>query len=171
MSPTVTWSLFKSPVDDRSLFIYSSLIYRSLVVDSQVGSQIVTDVTVPAESGNFVPGSQFPQWKTPMKIAPRNLENFLFNRRDDPGQTKNLWATNVEQRERMLDVLRDILRPKAHRRSDRNGLVFQSNGRNPVKRLSELAPAMPNSCKRDSIPHSKSLSLPSVSMAPFWEHT
>jgi arylsulfatase A-like enzyme len=104
------WSLFKSPVDDRGLFIYSSVIYRPLVVDSQVGSQIVTDVTVPADSGNFVPGSPFPQWKTPMKIAPRNLENFLFNRRTDPGQTQNLWATDVPQRERMLGILRDILK-------------------------------------------------------------
>lgn len=45
-----------------------------------------------------------------MKIAPRNLENFLFDRRNDPGQTKNLWATNIQQRERMLDALRGILK-------------------------------------------------------------
>jgi hypothetical protein len=34
----------------------------------------------------------------------------LFDRRNDPGQTKNLWATNIQQRERMLDALRDILK-------------------------------------------------------------
>jgi len=48
-------------------------------------------------------------WKTPVTIDPRTTENFLFDRREDPGQNNNLWDTHPEERDRMLARLKKLL--------------------------------------------------------------
>jgi hypothetical protein len=94
------WTLFKSPNGDAPLYAYSSLLYESLVLDG---------VEPPAGSGRFVPGAAYPQWRVPVTQAPLSREDFLFDRRRDPQQTRNLWSEEPAQRERMLDVLRGLI--------------------------------------------------------------
>jgi hypothetical protein len=67
----------------------------------------------PVEQDFFIPGVEYPQWKTPvglpLKLPPLSYDDFLFNRREDPEQVQNLWPQEARQRERMLDVMREIL--------------------------------------------------------------
>lgn len=97
------WTLFRAPRHDR-LFSYSPSIFKSLVADT---------LAKPVEQGFFIPGVEYPQWKTPiglpLKLPPLCYEDFLFNRREDPGQKRNLWSQEVRQCERMLDVMRGLL--------------------------------------------------------------
>jgi hypothetical protein len=65
--------------------------------------------SLPTGHGHFVPNVDLPQWQVPVTIEPLSRENFLFARNDDPGQARNLWNTAPAQRQRMLDVLRDLL--------------------------------------------------------------
>ena len=55
---------------------------------------------------NTVP---YPLWKMPIKIDPRTHKNFLYNRRKDPEQTKNLWDIEVKKRNELLILMRAIL--------------------------------------------------------------
>jgi len=89
------WTVFKSPEQEGPLFFYSSSIFTSL--------------REPSASGKFIPGVTLPQWQIPTRSLPRSYENFLFHRRVDPGQERNLWETEPRQRGRMLDVLRGVL--------------------------------------------------------------
>jgi hypothetical protein len=50
-----------------------------------------------------------PQWRIPVEVRPLSLEDFLFHRPSDPGQERNLWATEAAQRERMLGVLHALV--------------------------------------------------------------
>jgi arylsulfatase A-like enzyme len=94
------WTLFKSPTGDAPLYAYSSLLYESLVVDG---------VELPVGQGRFLPGVEYPQWQVPVTREPLSREDFLFNRLEDPGQSRNLWTTEPQQRERMLGVLRELI--------------------------------------------------------------
>ncbi len=92
-----TWTLMKSPVSDGPLYSYSSDIYQSLVAEESV--------RVPEDCGRYIPGVEMPQWKVPIRFGPLSSENFLFNRKEDPNQTRNLWDANPEERRRMLELL------------------------------------------------------------------
>ena len=98
------WTLFKSPerLSGDPLFAYSTKWFRSL---------LAKEIGEPVASGKFVPGVEVPQWKFPveMRMRPRTTENFLYNRLDDPGQTKNLWNSNSPERGRLLTRLREML--------------------------------------------------------------
>ena len=94
------WTLFKSPTGDAPLYAYSSLLFESLVHEG---------VQVPDGQGRFLPGVELPQWRIPVTHEPRSREDFLFNRSDDPGQTRNLWAQEPAQRRRMLEALRGLV--------------------------------------------------------------
>jgi hypothetical protein len=82
------------------------LQFRSLTYDS---------LAPPVGSGHFIPGVELPQWQVPLHDRPaittgmHSSENFLFNRREDPEQTRNLWSQEPAQRERMLHVMRDVM--------------------------------------------------------------
>ncbi len=95
------WTVFKSPERDQPLYYYSSLIFRSL--DAQ------EDPSAPVDQGFFIPAAHLPQWKLPTKYRPITYENFLFHRREDPAQTRNLWDEAPVQRKRLLDLLRHLL--------------------------------------------------------------
>jgi arylsulfatase A-like enzyme len=98
------WTIFKSPDGDGPLNFYSSMLFRSLVIDS---------VAEPANSGHFILGVELPQWQVPITSRPKSgmlsRENFLFHRSEDPNQTANLWESEPRQRQRMLDLLRDLM--------------------------------------------------------------
>ncbi|MCI0395629.1 MAG: sulfatase [Chloroflexi bacterium] len=94
------WTLFKSPERDEPLYVYSSLLFQSLLARA---------VAVPVDQGYFISGVDFPQWQVPIKIRSLSRENFLFHRSDDPGQTQNLWPAEPGQRQRMLDLLCHLL--------------------------------------------------------------
>ena len=94
------WTLLKSPEQEGPLNYYSSMIFKSLVADS---------VRLPTGHGSYIPGVDLPQWQIPVETKPLSYENFLFHRTEDPGQTENLWDAGTEQRERMLEVMRDLL--------------------------------------------------------------
>jgi arylsulfatase A-like enzyme len=96
------WSLLKSPEHDEPLFYYSSLIFNSLVAEEITQS--------PIEHGHYIPGVQHPQWKVPTRFRVNSREDYLFNRREDPGQQDNRWTTDKAQREQMLAVLHDLLK-------------------------------------------------------------
>ncbi len=91
------WTIFKSPTGAAPLYAYSSLLFESLVHDG---------VEPPVGQGRFLPGVAFPQWRVPVRHEPRSREDFLFNRVDDPGQMRSLWAQEPDRRERMLSALR-----------------------------------------------------------------
>lgn len=98
------WTLLKAAKQDGPLNAYSSLLFRSLVINS---------VAQPDGCGNFIPGVALMQWKTPLNAKPESGktggQSYLFNRRDDPHQTNNLWDAEPAQRRRMLDLLRHLM--------------------------------------------------------------
>ena len=99
------WTIFKSPERDGPLYSYSSLLYQSLA--SPPGA--VRPIPQPIGQGSFIPGVDLPQWQTLRDVRPNTRENFLFHRREDPGQTRNVWEAEPQQRARMLGVLVDLL--------------------------------------------------------------
>ncbi len=94
------WTLIKSPESGRPLHYYSSMIFKSL--------QIKT-VSSPNGHGYFIPNVELPQWRVPVNVRPRSQDNFLFNRKEDPEQSRNLWSEEPNQRERMLEIVRELL--------------------------------------------------------------
>jgi arylsulfatase A-like enzyme len=94
------WTLFKSPPGDGPLFAYSSLFFESNEAATLGG---------PVESGTFIPGVAIPQWRIPVARTSRSREDFLFDRRADPGQTRNLWHEAPEERERLLGLLLELV--------------------------------------------------------------
>ena len=99
------WTIFKSPEHETPLYSYSSLLAKPL--GSPPGS--APPVPRPVSSGDYIPGTALPQWKIPRKSRPYSQENFLFHRPTDPRQQDNLWRAEPEQRERMLNVLVELL--------------------------------------------------------------
>jgi arylsulfatase A-like enzyme len=94
------WTLFKSPESAKPLYYYSSMIFKSLTVNS---------VNSAESSGYFTPGVSLLQWRVPVEVEPLSWENFLFHRADDPAQKENLWESEPQQRYRMLEVMQDLL--------------------------------------------------------------
>jgi hypothetical protein len=99
------WAIFKSPESSAPLYYYSSMIFKSLIVDS---------VSPPAGRGYYIPGIVLEQWQVPVEIEPANIspmgrENFLFHRVEDPEQRRNLWDTEPSQRKRMLEVIGELM--------------------------------------------------------------
>ncbi len=103
------WTLFKSPLPDKPLYTYSTGIFRPLIVDNPVDGRVGRPPVPPVDQGQFDPSIGYPLWKTPIKIDPRTHENFLYHRADDPGQTTNLWDDTPNQRDRMLDLARELM--------------------------------------------------------------
>lgn len=100
------WTLIKAPELDGPLYSYSTLQFRSLTYDN---------LAPPVGAGHFIPGVELAQWQVPLHgrraitTGMHSMENLLYNRREDPGQTHNLWNEQTVQRERMLDVMRDLM--------------------------------------------------------------
>ncbi len=62
----------------------------------------------------YNPGVELPQWRVPVgvgaeRIMPLGLEDFLFDRAEDPAQERVLWDERPEQRARMLGPARDLI--------------------------------------------------------------
>lgn len=108
------WTLFKAPVESEPLFTYSTMITRPLLVDNPVDGRVGSKPLEPVAQGNFDPSVPYPLWKLPTQIEPRTLENYLFNRAEDPGQEQNLWDREPKQRERMLGLLRACLEEEGY---------------------------------------------------------
>ena len=100
------WTIIKAPDHDGPLYSYSTLQFRSLTYDN---------LALPVGAAFFIPGVDLPQWQVPLHdrfpitTAMHSRENLLFNRRDDPRQTRNLWDDQPAQRQRMLGVMRDLM--------------------------------------------------------------
>ncbi len=104
------WTVFKSPVDeDASLFAYSTMIYRPLIVDNPVDGRVGAMPAAPVDHAKFDPTVPYPLWKSPVRIDPRTRKNFLFDRKADPDQRVNLWDQAPEPRRRMLGILRALM--------------------------------------------------------------
>lgn len=108
-----TWTLLKAPAQEGPLYSYSSMIFSSMMV---------SQINPPDDSGHFIPGCALPQWKTPvrdrghacMNATPRGLVgqkvgDLLFHRTKDPAQLNNRWADAVEERNRMLALMRSLM--------------------------------------------------------------
>ena len=108
------WTLFKSPVEGQPLYIYSTMIAQPLLVDNPGDGRVGALPAVPEEQGRFDPSVPYPQWKIPIEIDPRTRENFLFHRKEDPGQIRNLWDREPGQRERLLGLARSLLDEEGH---------------------------------------------------------
>jgi arylsulfatase A-like enzyme len=93
------WTIFRSPVGGP-LYAYSSNLVKSLVVDG---------LALPDGDGHVVPGVTYPQWRIPTEVRALSREDYLFHRPSDPGQERNLWASEPETREQMLGVLRRLV--------------------------------------------------------------
>lgn len=107
------WTLFKSPVEGEKLFSYSTMLFKTLELYYLEWMKILdastTSLNQPVDQGYFIPGAGFPQWKMPIELRVYSHENFLFNRIKDPGQERNLWEEEPEQRMRMLALMRELL--------------------------------------------------------------
>lgn len=98
------WTLIQPPDRDKPLYAYSTMIPTTIEPQDK-----------PVDHGRYIPGIDMPQWKIP--ITPdgpgdrRNLDSqpLLFNRRNDPGQTHDLWQDRLEERERMLHLMRQVI--------------------------------------------------------------
>ena len=104
-----TWTILKAPEPDQSLYMYSTNIFRPLIVDNPVDGRLGKPPTKPVDQGYFDPSVDLPMWKTPMKVDPRSLESFLFNRAEDPDQQTNLWDKAPEERARMMTLIRKLM--------------------------------------------------------------
>lgn len=103
------WTLFKSPLEGKPLFSYSTMITRPLLVDNPVDGRVGRPPAEPVDQAKFDPTIPYPLWKLPITVDPRTHEDFLFNRREDPGQRTNLWDREPRERDRMLSLLRASL--------------------------------------------------------------
>jgi arylsulfatase A-like enzyme len=107
------WTLFKSPEPGTPLHSYSAMLFRTLepvyLEWVKLLTQSASSLSEPVDQGYFIPGASLPQWKMPVEIRPLSTTDFLFNRVIDPGQEHNLWEEELEQRERMLNVMRRLL--------------------------------------------------------------
>ena len=103
------WSLFKAPVKGKALNTYSTMINRPLVVDNPIDGRVGRLPDPPVDQGYFDSTVPLPLWKMPIQIDARTHENFLFNRQADPEQKNNLWETETTERDRMLDLLRELI--------------------------------------------------------------
>lgn len=119
------WTLFKSPVAGKPLYSYSTTIARPLIVDNPTDGRLGKMPDPPVDQDFFDPTVPLPLWKMPISVDPRTHENFLFNRLDDPEQKNNLWDTHAEQRERMLALLKEMIKEEGAppEQLDRLGLV------------------------------------------------
>ena len=103
------WTILKSPEPDKPLYLYSTAIYRPLIVDNPVDGRHSKPLNRPVDQGYFDPSVDLPMWKIPIRVDPRSDENFLFNRSEGPDQERNLWERDPEQRARMLALVRALL--------------------------------------------------------------
>lgn len=108
------WTLLKAPVEDRPLYIYSTMINQPLIVDNPIDGRVGRIPDPPVDQGYFDPSVELPMWKLPIRIDPRTHENFLFHRTEDPEQKNNLWDSEPRQRRRMLDLLHDLMDDEGH---------------------------------------------------------
>ena len=103
------WTLFCSPLKDKQLYNYSTMILRPLIVDNPVDGRVGDMPNKPVSQDFYDDTVPYPLWKMPIKIDPRTHENFLFNRRKDPEQTNNLWDVDINKRNELLILMRAIL--------------------------------------------------------------
>lgn len=103
------WTILKSPVPDQPLYMYSTAIFRPLIVDNPVDGRLARPPNKPEDQGEFDPSVDFPLWKIPIRVDPRTNEDFLFNRIDDPGQRNNLWDGASGERARMSRLVRRLM--------------------------------------------------------------
>ncbi len=99
------WTIFKSPESAGPLNYYSSMVFKSLIVDS---------VSPQAGCGTHIPGVDFAQWQVPVEVDPNAVtpagrEDFLFCRSEDPGQKENLWDREHGELERMLALTKELM--------------------------------------------------------------
>ena len=103
------WTILKSPVPGMPLHLYSTSIYRPLIVDNPVDGRLAKPPNRPIDQGYYDPTVDLPMWKIPINVDPRTYENFLFNRSEDPEQNENLWVSAPGQRTRMLSLVRELM--------------------------------------------------------------
>jgi hypothetical protein len=92
----------------RETLLYGTFgqgVFKSLIVDS---------VASPTGHGHYVPYVDLEQWQVPVKIDSTTVArlgqiNFLFNRSEDPGQSRNLWNEELSQRKRMVELARELM--------------------------------------------------------------
>ena len=108
------WTLFRSPIEGKPLYNYSTMIARPLIVDNPVDGRVGAAPARPVDQQEFDPTIPYPLWKMPITIDPRTHEHFLFNRSEDPGQTRNLWESEPQQRDRMLALMRALLEQEGY---------------------------------------------------------
>jgi arylsulfatase A-like enzyme len=94
------WTLIKAPASEGPLYYYSSQVFQSLIAE---------EMQEPVGQGRFMPGVTMPQWKVPIRLRQKGGTDALYDRRQDPGQERNLWEVEVDQRERMLDYLVEVI--------------------------------------------------------------
>ncbi len=103
------WTILKAPEPDRPLHLYSTAVYRPLIVDNPVDGRLAKPPNKPIDQGYFDPSVDLPMWKIPIRIDPRTDQNFLFNRAEDSGQNENLWDRAPEMRAQMLRLIRTLM--------------------------------------------------------------
>jgi hypothetical protein len=103
------WTILKAPEPDKPLYLYSTAIFRPLIVDNPVDGRLAKAPNKPVDQGYFDPTVDLPMWKIPIRIDPRTKENFLFNRANDPEQDVNLWDTDPGERDRMMRLVRTLM--------------------------------------------------------------
>jgi arylsulfatase A-like enzyme len=94
------WTVIKSPVSEGPLHRYTQLRLRPIHPDDQAG----------IASGHYIPGVVEPQWRVPVRGRPTITEDRLYDRASDPRQVRNLWDEQPEERERMLELTRALMR-------------------------------------------------------------
>ncbi len=125
-----TWTLLKAPVEGQPLHLYSTSIYRPLIVDNPVDGRLAKPPNKPAAQGYFDPTVDLPMWKIPIRIDPRTEEDLLYNRVEDPGQTANLWDSEESERNRMMALARRLMEEEGcpPEQYDRLGLASTGAG-------------------------------------------
>ncbi|MBY5610384.1 sulfatase [Rhizobium leguminosarum] len=98
------WTLIQPPDREKPLYAYSTMVPTTIEPQDK-----------PVDHGHYIPGIDMPQWKIP--ITPdrpgdrRNLDSqpLLYDRRNDPGQKRDLWHDRPEERGRMSNLMRQVI--------------------------------------------------------------
>lgn len=104
-----TWTILKSPHAGLPLYLYSTSIFRPLIVDNPVDGRLDKPPNKPVDQGYFDPSVDLPMWKIPIHVDPRSEEDHLYHRAADPDQKANLWQDAPEQRDQMLGLMRTLM--------------------------------------------------------------
>ncbi len=96
--------------DDRMPVIPRQAGDNTGIVDNPIDGRVGKTPDPPVGQDYYDPTVPLPMWKLLIEIDARTPQNFLYHRAEGPAQTNNLWDASPDQRDRMLDLMRRMIK-------------------------------------------------------------